>query len=944
MKKAHIISHTHWDREWYLPFETHRHLLVKLMDTLLDTLERDPEFRSFHLDGQTIILDDYLAIRPDRKDRLAHHIREGRIAIGPWYVLQDEFLTSSEANVRNLQYGHRDAAKFGALCRIGYFPDSFGNMGQAPQLLRQAGIDTAVFGRGVTPTGFNNTVGEPGEFESPYSEMMWQSPDGSQVLGILFANWYCNGMEAPVDPDEAKKYWDAKLANAAKYASTPHLLFMNGCDHQPVQTDLSAAIRTAGKLYPDVQFVHSSFEEYIEAVKAALPSDLSVIRGELRSQRTAGWYTLVNTASSRIYLKQMNHRVQTLLEKAAEPLTAIASSLGEEYPAHLLEYGWKTLMQNHPHDSICGCSVDAVHREMVTRFEKSGQVAENIIGDSLRAIAAQIDTSKPAACGNGEAAYPFVVFNTSGWDREGTVTVELTVARKYFSDGAPDKLAREMKETPLASGSLVDEEGREIPYTLEDLGVQFGYDLPDDRFRQPYMGRRIRLTFHSGRVPSLGYKSFAWIAGRTAQSAGFGDERVTVAGRVMENRFVKVAVEDDGTLTVTEKTSGRVYERIGAIEDTGDVGNEYVYKQSADGETITTEGRAADIRLIEDAGYRAAFEIVHKLEIPVSADERLVAEIAGMTPFTQREARRSVETVTMDIRATVRLEAESRAVSLHIAFDNKAKDHRLRLLVPTDVKSDVHYADSIFEVARRDTIPAAEWRNPSNCQHQHAFVSVRDEEGGFTVANRGLQEYEVLRDGRSTIAVTLLRSTAELGDWGVFPTPEAQCLGYGTAELSLIPHSGGGEEHAHTAYEEAYRYQIPWQTIQKEAAAGTLPPTHSFMRWSGDGLAFSSLKLNEQTGDWMARWFNMSDRGASLRCEPTGDIYECFRSGVLENRGEPVATDGGSVSVDVRGCEIVTLGLRLETPQVPCVSEREGESEGERGSERTAKQTPEVRT
>ncbi|MDF2714598.1 MAG: alpha-mannosidase, partial [Paenibacillus sp.] len=580
MKTAHIISHTHWDREWYLPFETHRHLLVQLMDKLMDTLECDPEYKSFHLDGQTIILDDYLAIRPERKERLMRHIRDGRIIIGPWYVLQDEFLTSSEANVRNLQYGHRDAAKYGGICKIGYFPDSFGNMGQAPQLLLQARIDTAVFGRGVTPTGFNNTIGEPGEYESPYSEMLWQSPDGSSVLGILFANWYNNGMEVPVDKEMAKSYWDTKLHSAGKYASTPHLLFMNGCDHQPVQTDLSEAIRTARALYPDIQFVHSSFEDYVQAVKANFPTDLSVIQGELRSQRTAGWYTLANTASSRIYLKQMNHRVQTLLEKVAEPLAAFASSLGHPYPAHWLEYGWKTLMQNHPHDSICGCSIDAVHREMVTRFEKSGQVAENIVNDCLKAIVSQVDTSRFEASRVDGAAIPFLVFNTSGWERSGTVSVELTVERKYFNEGAPDKLASELKGRPLPACSLIDESGNEIAHTLEDLGISFDYELPEDRFRQPYIGRNVRLTFHASRVPSLGYKSYAWISAPRSRAKSMSHidyEPVTISGRELENRYLKVAIEVDGTLTVTEKTSGRVYKGLGVIEDTGDVGNEYIY-------------------------------------------------------------------------------------------------------------------------------------------------------------------------------------------------------------------------------------------------------------------------------------------------------------------------------------------------------------------------------
>uniref|UniRef100_UPI0030B8F50F glycoside hydrolase family 38 N-terminal domain-containing protein n=1 Tax=Cohnella rhizosphaerae TaxID=1457232 RepID=UPI0030B8F50F len=164
---AHIVSHTHWDREWYMPYERHHVRLIELMDVLIDTLERDPDYRSFHLDGQTIILDDYLEVRPDMRERLTGLIREGRIAVGPWYVLQDEFLTSAEANVRNLLVGHRDAERYGPVAKIGYFPDSFGNMGQAPQLMRQAGIANAVFGRGVKPTGFNNAVSDSAAYESP---------------------------------------------------------------------------------------------------------------------------------------------------------------------------------------------------------------------------------------------------------------------------------------------------------------------------------------------------------------------------------------------------------------------------------------------------------------------------------------------------------------------------------------------------------------------------------------------------------------------------------------------------------------------------------------------------------------------------------------------------------------------------------------------------------
>ena len=229
-KQAHVISHSHWDREWYLPYEKHHCLEVEFMDRLLDTMERDPDFKSFHLDGQTIMLDDYLQVRPEKKELVEKLVKEKRLYIGPWYILQDEWLTGSESNLRNLETGMREAARYGNVSKVGYFPDSFGNMGQAPQILLDAGIDCAAFGRGVKPTGFNNEVAENDNFTSQYSEMFWESPDGSRILGVLFANWYNNGMEVPAEPEEARKYWEEKLAGAMKFASTDHLLFMNGCD------------------------------------------------------------------------------------------------------------------------------------------------------------------------------------------------------------------------------------------------------------------------------------------------------------------------------------------------------------------------------------------------------------------------------------------------------------------------------------------------------------------------------------------------------------------------------------------------------------------------------------------------------------------------------------------------------------------------------------------
>ncbi|MBB6637587.1 glycoside hydrolase family 38 C-terminal domain-containing protein [Cohnella thailandensis] len=923
-RKAHIISHTHWDREWYLPYEKHHVRLIRLMDTLLDTLKRDDEYRSFFLDGQTIILEDYLQVRPERREELEQRIKENRIFIGPWYILQDAFLTSSEANLRNLLIGHQDAARYGTISKVGYFPDTFGNIGQAPQIMRQAGIGNAVFGRGVKPTGFNNTVADS-EFESSYSELIWEGPDGSRVLGILFANWYSNGNEVPTDEAAAKEYWDRKLADAEKYASTNQLLYMNGCDHQPIQTDLPEAMRVARKLYPDTDFVHSNFADYLAALGGdELPAHLSVVKGELRSQRTDGWGTLVNTASARVYLKQMNQHGQTLLEKVAEPLAAIAHGLGRgeqgkgqgqeatlgsySYPHHLFTYAWKTLMQNHPHDSICGCSVDEVHREMVTRFEKSKHVAESIVDESKQLVADAVDTSGFARF--GEEALPLIAFNTTGWKRGGTISIVADVRRIYYREGlSPEEMISRLKALDLGGRVLVDAEGAAVPVKVEDLGVQFGYDLPDDAFRQAYWARQVRLTFAASDVPALGWKTYAWVKSASAASAAAPEAASIVRGeRTLDNGTLRVEVADDGTLTVTDLASGHAYRDLLVYEDTGDIGNEYMYKQPEGEEALTTRGLAAEIRVACDEVYRATIEIVHRWAVPASADALFEEEKQYAVYFPERKAQRVAETVPLTIRTLVSLEKDGKGVAVRASFNNQAKDHRVRALFPTDLQASVHRADAIFEVAVRDNEPAAEWQNPSNAQHQQAFVDVSEADlsRGLTIANKGLNEYEVLRDGRNTIAVTLLRSVAELGDWGVFPTPEAQCLGDHEVELMIIPHEGDGAVSG--AYAEAYQFQVPWTSAQTGAHQGQLAPVGAAYAWEGEGLAFSSLKINEKDGGAMLRWFNLRQQPAELKlAAPNASVY---RSDVLENRGEALALGAdGSLSLPIGPCEIVTIGV-----------------------------------
>ena len=389
-----LVSHTHWDRAWYAPFEVFRVRLVRLIDRLIDLLDRDPAYRSFMLDGQVLPIEDYLAIRPERRGDLERLVRSGRLVIGPWYALADEYLVSPEALIRNLLIGTRTAEALGGCMREGYVPDSFGHIAQLPQILQGFGIGSAVFWRGVGDEG-----------ERLHNEFWWQAPDGTSVLAIHLPDGYHNASNLgypmrwgdpsalTFDPELALDRLAAAVATLGPVARTPYLLLMNGIDHAEPDPHTPEVIVRANAVLPDITIEHGALAEYVSRVRAHLSGGehgqetdaLPVFRGEFNRGRYT--FSLQGTHSTRMVLKQANARAETLLERYAEPLSALAALLDEPYPAAFLDHAWRTLLKNHPHDDICGCSVDAVHRENMMRYEMVEQLDQTIARDSFRAIA-----------------------------------------------------------------------------------------------------------------------------------------------------------------------------------------------------------------------------------------------------------------------------------------------------------------------------------------------------------------------------------------------------------------------------------------------------------------------------------------------------------------------------------------------------------------------------
>ncbi len=413
MSTLHLISHTHWDREWYKPYQEFRLNLVRLIDGLLELLARDPDYKYFMLDGQTIVLEDYLEIRPEREAELRRHIRAGRILIGPWHILPDEFLVGPELTVRNLLEGARLCREFGARMPVGYTPDPFGHIGQLPQILRGFGIEWAAFRRGLSD--------EP-------CEIWWQSPDGSRVLAAYLRDGYDNAAGLPTaDPALFAREVAARRDSLRPHSAVRDLLLMHGTDHMTPPPDTSAAVRSAtGKLDGD-RLIHSTLPNYFAAVAAEIRRKklkLPVVAGELRSPKRH--HLLPGVLSSRMWIKQRNRACEMLLTQWAEPFSAFALLVAGKNPScdwlarspsGALHAAWRLLMQNHPHDSICGCSIDEVHEEMKPRFAQAEQIGEEIARASLAVLAEFIDTRS--------AAHALAVFNPAAGPRTDRAEAEV---------------------------------------------------------------------------------------------------------------------------------------------------------------------------------------------------------------------------------------------------------------------------------------------------------------------------------------------------------------------------------------------------------------------------------------------------------------------------------------------------------------------------------------
>ena len=897
MLDIHVVSHTHWDREWYLTHEQFRFRLVALIDRLLDLLDADPEYKFFHLDGQTIVLEDYLEIRPEQEGRLRRAIESGRILIGPWYVMPDEFLVSGEALVRNLLRGHRISREFGTPMPVGYLPDLFGHVGQMPQIWRQFGLDNTILWRG---------------FGGPNAEYWWEAPDGSRLLMMhLPPEGYCNATRIVFDPGEMMARAKEKVDFEGARTRTGQVLLMNGVDHVEPHTAIPTLIEKLSAI-PGQRARHSTLPAYVAAVRDAVETQrppLETIVGELRSG-TDYANLLPGVLSARVYLKQQNAQVQTLLEAYAEPLSVMASRLGGAYPGGQLRHAWKTLLQNHPHDSICGCSIDAVHEENMTRFARARQVGDAVAEVALDAIADSVEA--PAAPG----VIRTVVVNTDAVERGQVVdaSIDLPIdSAEPWRKVDVQALDRQVTFWPASSTitGVSGPDGQPVEFQL--LGEERLVTHVMSRYETPWAlnVRRLRLLFWAPALPPCGYAAFDLSIGPAGENAAAGRRLVSGGEKYAENERIKIFLNHDGTFEVSDKATGVTYHRVAAIEDVGDVGDEYNYSPPiADRRVTSADARITATSRIGGGPLRAGLRVELELTLPQSASD------------DRRSRNTAIVTVPIVVEAT--LDAGSPRVAFDVSIDNRARDHRLRLLFPTGAASvATARADTAFDVITRPAripVPAA-IRNeaPVSSLPMISVVDAGDSEVGATVIGKGLMEYEIT-EGEPTIAMTLIRAVGDLSrnDLATRPsghagppvaTPGAQCLGVQRFELAFEPR--GAAPLAGELMASAHEHNRPPRVATVRRTNGRDPLTRSFLRIdrrAGD-IVLSALKQAEDRPSTIVRLFNPGDVEAQAVLALDAPIVEAFTVNFLEERQSPLAVQNGDVVARLRPRQVHTIEI-----------------------------------
>jgi mannosylglycerate hydrolase len=742
MSQFAVYYHTHWDREWYQPFRSYQIRLAEVGDEILERLERD-ELPCFMLDGQVIVLSDYLELRPENRTRLETLIRAGRLDIGPWLLMPDEFLVSGESLLRNLALGIAQAKGWGCHRFTGYLPDTFGHSADIPTLLKGFGIDSAILWRGVQP---------PGHL------FPWRSPSGEEVTALHLSDGYFQ--MAPDDWTLSLSQKREALATLAKKLETAKihddvpLLIPSGGDHLgPTPAEGRTLLLDC---FPNIWETTPAL--YMAKIVASAQTQ-APIAGELADHQ--GAFLLPGVWSARLYLKQANRQMEHWLTRRLEPLLALVhcmSSLGlnskqttspSRYPATELALAWETLLMNHPHDSICGCSVDAVHRENEVRFDHVRQIVQALEDRAIERLRQVWPQLRRVG----------FVLNTGDRPYSGVVPVEWDA----IAEESMAVQAIPYQETPKEAVPGLHQHGH-THRVLQDSYKHDPHRIP--------MAHLTRQRHHGWRwvenVPAFGLQAFEKeLTANEDANDGLPDSitPVKVTTHLLQNGLLSATVQPDGTLTVEDLASNAVYTGLLRFSSRQDQGDSYNSAPTSGDIPVQATFLGAEV---ETTGpLVSALCLRHELHNPMT-ESSLLLQLETRVELRANEAQ-----LTFETRFT------NRCLRAH-----KVQVHFETALSIAEVLAESHYScvtrryDPTYHPTQQ--MPVAPWKElKSNTGPVQRFWSAN----GQSWLSEGLTEYEV--EG-SQMAITLLRtftalSAANTGVRGAqagppLPTPEGACL------------------------------------------------------------------------------------------------------------------------------------------------------------------------
>ncbi|WP_406045244.1 hypothetical protein OG799_12680 [Micromonospora sp. NBC_00898] len=923
-----VVPHTHWDREWYEPFQRFRLRLVALLDEVFDRMAHD-ERQRFTLDGQLAAVDDYLEVRPERREQVVALVRAGRLAVGPWQILLDEFLCSGENIVRNLERGLARSAALGGAMPVGYLPDMFGHVAQMPQLLAGAGLAHACVFRGV-----------PDRVRS--HAFAWQAPDGTTVRTEYLPGGYGNAAglmddrrlvtRRATDLAERLRGWRPDGDDA-----TP-ILAMYGADHAAPAPDAPDLLAAAG--VDGVRLRLGTLAEYFTSQPTTVDG-LPTVAGELRSHARAN--ILPGVISVRAHLKQAMGRAERRVERYAEPLAALFHDPSVQ---RFLDMAWTRLIDASCHDSVTGCGCDETAEQVAARLAEADQLGRavcDLVGARLagavprdghllfnptpaaRTALVRLDVEAPGDGAIGLAGADGRVAPAQVLDRARTLLADDLVPAAELPAVLARVHGRELYGQEITAWSVSPDDATltfevarhgDPTFDVEDVRLALAAAAGADRWRVRIVAAPRLTVAALVEVPALGLAAVRPVAlpsdGPAARTDAATPEPgatatptpVTVDGRAVDNGLLRVEVTEDGTLRLSTP-DGLSVDGVARIVDGGDVGDSYNYAPPAADELVD-KPRAVRTAVVHDGPVVAVLDVVREYRWPVGADVD-----AGS---------RRVDRETVTVTTRVELRAGEPFARLRLNFDNRCDDHRVRLHLPLPAAARTSYAEGQFAVVERGlTAEGGGGEVPLPTFPASGFVAAGGAKGSLAVLLTQPTEYELTDSGRE-LAVTVLRAIGMLSRnrhalrdepaGPQLPTPLAQCRGERSVELAVLPFRGDWDSAGVLAAAEAYRHELLGFPGTGDPSAG-LPTPVTGLTVDGEGVALTSLR--DRDGRVEARMVATRDTSAVIGAGR--GVRGAWRADLVGRPGESLPVGGdGLVRLPLRAWEIATVQLDLAGP------------------------------